>query len=320
MKTTKKQPLFYHDIKPHLSPSAIAQWHYSRSQFIRSYFAGEKSSETLAMKTGKMLHALIEGSMLDVQRKYTFIEKGITISCALPKGGDATIYGIPDSYGKNEFVDYKTGQENTWTVEKLATDVKMLCTAWLVWQVNGCGDGVQAWIEWIPTEWNGEELVPKGTVEDHKIVGCFYTAATLKEFEKVIAHTVKEVNEEYVKWVAAEGMAFVSDDDCVEYATLEAQKKEIEAKQKLIKERIGEQMSFGGERTHESSVGTFYVTERKTYEYPKSLKARLADGSDVTLERAEEIEAAIGVVKKEYEMTAEPKVVSRSIGFRPKKK
>jgi len=309
--------MFYPDIKPHISPSAFAQWHRQRSAFIRSYFKGEKTPETAAMRDGKKVHALIEGGLLDATHRFEHHEQELVIE--LPN--QVKVLGYPDSYstakdGVASFVDYKTGEENHWTREELASDLKMLCTAWLVWKTTGEPALVNGYIEWIPMEWDGKERVP---VEDgeHKIFDVVYSSESLMDFEKTLIRTIDEINAEYPKFLESTD-GFISPEDCAEYAQLELQKKEIEEKQKAIKERLQEQMQFGGVNTYQSDFGTFYITEKKTYEYPTTLRVDYKD-MGLVLEDAEAISAAASAAKKNYELEAEPKSVTKSVGFRAKK-
>ena len=322
--------MFYPDKKPHISPSALQAWHNQRSFFIRSYFQGEKSPETGAMKAGRRFHSLIEGGFLPVTYVFGEREKGIHVVLDItptPAGDLKMIehleaYGVPDSHTQKaqvlpHFVDYKTGRKNLWTAEKLVNDLKMKFTAWLVWEINKKpGSGVKGIIEWIATEWDGQELVPKD--EPHEFVEHLYSADDLRAFKDVITKTVADVNAAYPRWLESTDN-FVSDEDCKSFAELETQKKEIEKKQSVIKERVKEQLQFGGARSYESEFGSFFIMERKTYAYPKDLRARLEDGKEYTFEQTEEIGIAMSVAKKNWETANEPKSVGRTIGFRLKK-
>lgn len=310
------QVKFYPSIKGHISPSALAAWWKNRSLFIRSYFKGEKTPESSAMKFGKQVHALIEGGFIKAVNHFDFHEQEIVISL-----GEYTVLGKPDSFNAVaplQFVDYKTGRENHWTIEELAQDLKMKCTAWLVWASGGKPQtGVKGFIEWIGTRWDEEkkELIPTG---DTAVVEHQYSAEELVRFTDIILETIKQVNEVYPKWL--EGTSdLVNEDDCRAYAELEAQIKELEAQQKEIKERIGGQLEFGGRDNHETPYGTFYITTRKTYDYPETLQALVGDKT-FTLAEADKIDGAMAAVKKEWELTNDPKSISRSVAFRAKRK
>lgn len=309
---------FFPDIKPHISPSSLAAWHNQKSLLIRSYFKGEKSPKISAMKFGKKVHALIEGGFLKVNKHYASNE----LELSVPIKDGVQVLGIPDSFQGfgdfAEFVDYKTGKEDNWTNEMLATDLKMKCTAWLVWVTTGHPDQVTGHIEYIQTKWN-ETTKEYEVLDKESVLSAvhIYSAQDLEAFTEIIAKTIDEVNEEYTKWLKSTS-ALVSEDDCQAYAELEAQKKEIEEKQKEIKERIDGQMSFGGVKSFESERGTFYVIERKTYDHPSNLTAQFGNKT-FTLAESEAIDKAMSVVKKEWELTAEPKSISRSLGFRAKK-
>lgn len=310
---------FYPDIKPHISPSAFAQWHTQRSAFIRSYFKGEKTPETAAMTAGKKIHALIESGLLPATHIFQCSEKKLEVM--LDNG--VKVLGIPDSHEKINptitelvsFVDYKTGKENHWTKEKIATDLKMRLTAWLVLQDNAGARDVQAIIEWIGTEWNGSELVPTGETVccDH-----IFTWEDLFPMNDILLKTIDDINEAYEAFLQAPTESLVDEEDVRAYTDLEAEKNKIEAKQKEIKERIGQQLEFCGQATYEHPLGTFYFTTKKTYDYPKTLKVGYRDYG-LVLEDAEEIAAAASAVKKSYELDHDPVTISRSIGFRAKK-
>jgi len=358
---------FYPDIKPHVSPSALAAWHDNKSQFIRSYFKNIKSPETSAMKAGKKIHALIEGGFLTPINKFTEFETPITVTL----GNGVKVYGIPDSYGigichcgnreqvaslskttvKDEqrqdivlgvpqknadiylencetckkkryvvFCDYKTGRENFWTQEKLATDLKMLCTAWLVWQVNGKPDSeVEGIIEYIPTEWNDEtkEIQPILS-QEHEVISYLYSKSVLEQVESLLLTTIEEVNMAYEQFLESTDI-YIEDEDCKEYAEIEKQITGLETRQKEIKERIAEQMSFGNVPTYDSDFGKFFFRETKKYAYPQDLSFQTPDGAVMTLKQGEAIDLAMSVVKKNWERENKPASVSKSLQFRAKK-
>ena len=318
-KKIKNKFMFYNDIKPHISPSALDNWVNSRSQFIRSYFAGIKTPETASMKTGKQIHALIEGGLLEVKNKFSQNEETLDFLV-----GEYKVLGIPDSFGSDEdgtimFVDYKTGKENTWDNNKLASDLKMKTTAWLIFKNAGSPSKVVGHIEYIPTRWNEatREIEPTGG-ESVVSASITYTAEELEAFTAVILKTIAEVNEEYPKWLESSA-DFVNKDDVSEYARLNAQVVELEVKMDEIKDRIAGQLDFGGARTAETEFGTFYFTERKTFDYPKTLKIDYLEYG-LILGDADDIAAAAKVAKTKFETENEPKSISRSLAFKAKKK
>lgn len=315
---------FYPDTKPHISPSALAAWHHQRSMFVRSYFMGEKTPETAAMKAGKRIHALIEGGFLTPKHRYPHREQELVFTLTRK---NVQVLGIPDSHeadvtdGVVQFVDYKTGKENGWDASTLASDLKMKATAWLVLhkaRLEGHEpETVVGHIEFFHTEWDAEtkELVVKEG--ESIVVSCAYSAAELDKFTDFIEKTIDQVNEEYPKFLASSS-EFVSEEDMAAYAMLEAQKRDIEMRQEEIRERLAEQLAFGNKRNIESPFGTFYFTERKKYEYPKTLKVNYLD-MGLTLEDAEAVAAATAAAKKAYEQETEPVSVTRSLSFKPKK-
>jgi hypothetical protein len=313
MKTQK----FYDSVKPHMSPSALDTWLNQRSSFIKSYFEGTKGPETKAMTAGKNIHALIDAGIFKVQKSFEINEETITIE--IKKG--YTFLGIPDSMQKIKkgasivhFCDYKTGKENPWK-EKLPSDIKMKATAWLVWHKSGKPAAVTGFVEYIPTEWDAEnkQVVPieGAETEVHSIT---YDALELKEFTDVILKAMDDVNEAYETWLTSTG-EFVSEPDMEVYAELKKQKDEIESKMKEIAERLQSQMEFGHKSTIPTRFGTFFITERKTWEYPKDLSISVNHMQYLQSE-VEEIVSAAKVAQKNYELTAEPKTVTRSLGFR----
>lgn len=321
---------FYNDIKPHLSPSALDAWVNSRSAFVRSYFKGEKSPETASMKAGKQIHALIEAGLIDAKCKYKNNEMVIT-ETIITESEVFRVLGIPDSFeseprynttwegGLVFFVDYKTGKENTWHDVKLAGDLKMKTTAWLVWNATGKPTTVVGAIEYIPTRWNDATREIEPTGEESTIVATMtYPSADLEAFTAYILKVIAEVNEEYPKFLAGSD-EFVKEEDVAEYARLNAEVAALEVRMDEIKDRIAGQMDFGGVRTAETPVGTFYFSERKTYDYPPTLKINYLD-MGLVLDDAEKIASATKIAKVNFEQDAEPKSVSRSLGFRAKKK
>lgn len=309
---------FYPDLKPHISPSAFANWNEARSQFVRSYFIGLKTPETAAMKAGKKIHALIEGGMLTVKHWYEHREGELKFP--IPGREDVLALGFPDSYerhwsgskeGEGEpydtayFVDYKSGKENTWDAAKLAGDLKMKMTAWLVWLKTGKPAKVIGYIEYIPTQWNALTREIEPTDGESVVAGeCAYTSDELEAFTAVIIKTIEEVNVGYVEWLASTD-EFVNQEDVTEYAQLAQEVAERETKMETLKERIGDQMNMGGKETLPTPFGSFYFTARKKYTYPEVLEKQISDTS---------------AAKKKWETENQPTEVAKSLSFRASKK
>lgn len=318
--------MFYPQIKKHLSPSAFQAWHNNRSLFIRSYFMGEKSPETSSMKAGTAIHSLIENGLYPAQKRFDRNEHEVVIEV---KDGVLAL-GKPDSYGTHaingviELVDYKTGKEDLWTNEKVAIDLKCKMTAWLVLMQHRkegyTPTAVKHYLEYIPTFWNEEahEIQPVPDVSS-TVYEATYTAEELDEFTKVIEATIDEVNAEYPAFMASTD-EFVNRDDVLELADINSQIVELEAKADIIKERLGEQLKMGNRKNFESVVGTVYITEKKTYEYPEDLLCKTEGGEEFTLADFETYSVGAKVAKKNYELSNEPKTVSQTVAFRAKKK
>lgn len=315
--------MFYHDIKEHMSPSAMDQWLNGRSSFIRSYFAQEKGPETKAMTAGTQIHALVEAGVIKAKHVYGHNEEKIKIQVP---GTEFYFLGVPDSYGDVvkiaggyvAFVDYKSGKANNWK-EKLPTDIKMKATAWLVWMQSGCPAEVQGHIEYIQTTWdpNTKTVVPVDDKET-EVISITYTGAELEAFTKVIAREMHAVNEEYEKWLQSTG-DFVKASDVEAYVSLRNEIEAKEAELEEIAERIKDQMEFGGEENHKTPVGTFFIRETSTYAYPPDLTF-LVDGSEeYTLEKADRVGSGLKAAKKNFELANEPVSTSRSISFRAAK-
>lgn len=305
-----------------MSPSALDNWINSRSAFIKSYFEGNRSPETGAMKTGTKVHKLIEAGLIKVKCSYDVHEEKLV--SYVGKDNQFKFLGIPDdrtrgtTKGMAEFVDYKTGKENRWH-KKLSTDVKMKATAWLVWKVTSEPKKVRGHIEYIATEWNAEarEIVP---IEDREteLVTIDYHADDLKDFDKVIIKAMNEVNEEYEKWLQSSD-ELISLLDMETYAELKKKQDdfnlEIDAQLAEISERLITQMETGGVKTIKGTVGTFFITEKKKYVYPPDLKVFFEE-EDWLLKDVELMEAAAKVARKNFELITDPTSISKSVGFR----
>lgn len=311
---------FYNDVKDGLSPSGLSQWINSRSAFIGSYFRGERSRETAAMKGGTKIHALIEGGMIKAKHVYDQNEKELRFEV----GPDTGFFfrGRPDSFegGKHaqvvKFVDYKSGKENGWA-EKLPTDIKMKATAWLVWRSAGKPAEVHGFIEYIPTTWNDDtkEVVP---IDDREteVISIVYTAAELENFTQAIHRAMSEVNAYYERWLKSSG-EFVKESDTSRYLELVAEIAEREKEQEEIAERIQIGMEFGGEDSHKVDGGSFSMKQTKKWEYPPELKINYLNYG-LVLEDAEAIGSAAAAAKKDYELVNDPVEVKAKVQFRAK--
>ena len=299
---------FYPDLKPHISPSAFANWNEAKSQFVRSYFLGLKTPETSAMKAGKKIHALIEGGMLTVKHWYEHREGELKFP--IPGREDVLALGYPDSYElaivanleTAYFVDYKSGKENTWDSAKLAGDLKMKMTAWLVWLSTGKPvGGVVGFIEYIPTQWNALTREIEPTDGESVVAGeCAYTSDELEAFTAVIIKTIEEVNVGHVEWLASTD-EFVNQEDVTEYAQLAQEVAEREAKMETLKERIGDQMNMGGKENLPTPFGSFYFTTKRKYTYSEALTKQISDTS---------------AAKKKFETENAPSEITKSLSFR----
>ena len=312
--------MFYHEIKEHMSPSSMDQWHRQRSAFIKTYFEGEKGPETAAMTFGTQVHALIEHGMLKVQKQWDRNEETLKHEA----GAGLYVLGKPDSFNgkvvKNtaEFVDYKSGKKSDWE-DKLPTDIKMKVTAWLVWMETGKPAAVIGHIEFMQTTWNEEkrelELVEKET----EVTSITYHKADLEAFTTVIVSTMTEINTFYEKWKDRTA-EYVDEGDFRRLKELTDQRDQIDQEITSLKETIESQMTFGGLMTHKlEGVGTFSISERKTYKYPDSLRINYKDYG-LTLNDFIEAEKCAKAAKKNYELITEPVSVATSVRFTPAKK
>lgn len=329
---------FYPDIKRHISPSAFAAWHNSPGSFVKSYFQNIRVGDTASMKSGKKIHALIEGGLLEVKHRYEHREKTLEHSITPPVEVDVkeityTVLGIPDSYeseprfnttwegGLVEFVDYKSGKENNednYQHAMLSGDLKMKMTAWLVWNEAGKPKNVLGFIEYIPTQWNpiSREIEPTSG-ESMGADKFLYTAQEMEEFTPVILSTIAEINAAYEVWLESSD-DFISQDDVTEYARLEKIIRDATLAQEPLLERIAEQMTFGKKEAYQSMFGSFYFKSNKTYDYPKGLRINYRD-MGITLEDSVEIAAAASGAKKKFELENTPTSVTRKLQFRIKK-
>lgn len=302
-----------------MSPSALQAWKNQRSAFVKSYFEGEKTPETAAMRTGTKIHRMIEMGLIPAKCVYGKSEDTITIEL---KDG-VKFLGVPDDRDPEaiddivRFVDYKTGKANEWK-EKLPTDIKMKATAWLVWKATGEPSLVQGHIEYIATEWDPieKDIVPIEGRET-ELISITYTASELRDFTQVILKAIDEVNEFYTKWLTKSEDA-INTKDVARYIELKQVKDETENEMKEIGQRILEQMEFGGCSNYKASGGSFYTITKKIYEYP-NLTIDLGNGEMIDTEYAEKIAAAAKATIKNYELATEPKAETTSIGFRASK-
>ena len=310
---------FYPNIKAYISPSALATWCKGKSAFVKSYFLGEKTPETLAMKAGTRIHKLIEIGAIQPIKKFDVSEQGLS---AIVTGCPAELMGRPDDRtdGKKpiEFVDYKTGQKETWDEHTLKSDIKMLATAYLVWLANGNpATDIIGHIEWIETIYDKEQrdIVPTG--RPHEVYSVSYTPTDMQKFEVFLAKTMGDINEEYAKFLESTDLE-IDPDLLAEYQSLETQKLIIEVRQDEIKKTVGEQMKSAGKRSLPTTIGTFSITENKSYEYPTTLKVNYGTYG-LVLEDIEEINKALKAVKKIWERENEPVEITNKVSFRAKK-
>lgn len=312
---------FYHDIKPHMSPSALANWLNSRGAFVKSYFQQEEFKETKAMQGGTTIHALIEAGLIKAKCAYDIGEVPVTAGV----GRGFYFMGIPDSRqaltpeldGVVNFVDYKSGKANAWA-DKLPTDIKMKATAWLVWKVTGTPRIVRGHVEFIQTTWDPEtkQVIPLEGF-DHEVVSIDYTYDELEAFTNVILRAMDDVNEFYEKWLKSTG-DFVNSGDVEAFIELREKIEKESAELDELAQRILSQMEFGGEENHKTPIGTFYITTRKTYKYPPNLAFKV-DDQVITLKEADKYIAGARAAKSNYELANEPESMTRSISFRSPK-
>ena len=319
---------FYPNIKPHISPSALASWHNNKSNFIDSYFKGKETKETASMKAGTKIHGLFEGGFLNAGVQFGKKEKEIKQSF---RDTGVLVFGKPDDYGSKDgkvgFTDIKSGREVSWTREELEEDVKMRATAWLVWKEMGEPETVTGYILWVGTEWDVKEIIP--TKDENMVIKYVYKADELRQFEDVIAKTITDVNKAYEIFTSMDN-ALVDEDLCQEYAEIYNKIKAIELsqiaplKEKLdeIKETLSDQILFSGQEGYKCEFGSFFYRSSKKYEYPQDFEFGVEIGGSVEtfkVGNAEEISKSLSVFKKNYEKANEPVEEKKSLQFRAKK-
>lgn len=310
--------MFYPDVKEYMSPSAFQAWLRSRSSFVKSYFEGVRMNETASMKAGTQTHRLIEAGLLEAKLRYKHNEATLE-----HVAGPFKTLGKPDSYEKKGktayFVDYKTGKANGWE-DELPKDLKMLFTAWLVWKECGEPETVKGAIEFFQTTWNPETREIEPLEKESETIHITYQAEQLKAFTEVIIREMNAVNDFYIKW-ADKDSSFIDEADCEEVAKLTAEIEKLDEKLKAAKGRILSQMEFGGVTNHNiEGMGTFYITEKKTYKYPENLPV-LHGKKRLPLSECEEIAKEAKAAIKNFELVSEPVSSSTSIGYRkPTKK
>lgn len=316
---TETKVVFYHDVKEHISPSAMESWIRQRSSFIKSYFEGQKGPETAAMTFGTQVHALIEHGMLNAQKKYDVDEATLKHEA----GDGLYMLGKPDSYHskvlKNtvEFVDYKTGKASEWE-KKLPTDIKMKATAWLVWMETGCPAAVKAHIEFLQTTWDEDKREMVLLEKDTEITSITYQKADLEEFTGVIIRTMEEINIFYLKWKDRTA-EFIDETDCRKLKELRAKRDEIDTEMSELAGTIESQMEFGGMMSYKlEGVGQFSIRETKTFQVPKTLPFQVGR-KKFTLEDFGEIQTAAKAAEKNYKITNEPVSTKKAMSFTPAK-
>lgn len=322
--------MFYPDLKRYISPSAYQTWYKSPSGFVKSYFMGERSGETAAMKAGKLIHTLIENGLLEVTHRFSIQERPIEI--VLENG--VAVMGIPDSCLDDgdalfpgdvlPFVDYKSGKENDWNDVDLAGDLKMKVTAWLIYQrAKNLGRNpkkVVGYIEYVPTAWNEEtrEIEPTGGTS--VVAGTVeYPAQELEAFTAMLIKTIDAVNAAHEEWLISTD-AFVNQDDVIEYAKLEEEITDREERMALLIERIHDQMKMGMKKSLSTVFGSFYYSTSKKYEYPANLTVNVAEDYFIPLEEAEKVTMAASIAKKKYETDHPPVETKEKLSFRPKRR
>lgn len=301
---------YYPVIKPHISPSALDAWHNSRNSFIKSYFEGDSFKGNAATRFGTVIHKMIEQGLLSAKKDYANKEQTISVPLGSGfSGGVVQALGIPDAYTLGGdvayFVDYKTGKDDAWSAEKMASDLKMKFTAWLVLMENrrkGFNPvDVVSYIEFFQTEWSGKEL--RLIDQESELYEFSYTAKELDKFTKVVEKTVAEVNTYYTEWLESSS-EFVNQDDVKEFARIESEIVALTTKQDEIKSRIASQIEIGGKSDYKSEFGTFYFTEKKKWLYPDEVDKLASEAS---------------AAKKKFETENDPVSISKSFGFRAKK-
>jgi len=273
--------MFYHDVKPHISPSAYQLWRTRKSEFVARYFEGKKTFVTRQMEAGKNIHSLIEGGFISLP---TCEKKEKTI---IKKIGKYTLLAIPDAHKNGAFYEYKTGKSNKWNEEVVHSDHKVRATALAV---QGKGP-VECSLFWVETQDNEGEIVATGHVEEIRVT---FSTQDLKETKEDVLAAIEEVN------IAYDAGCPFAEEEVAEYERLLREKQEIEDKLHGMHEEFEARMEFMGTERVSLPFGTFFFTERKKYEYPEAIQAILADAQKK---------------KKEWEKTALP-IIQKTLTFR----
>lgn len=264
----------------HLSASQLALWVNDMGKYYKRYFKGEKSPESPSTLLGSRVAALLEGVHENGEFPEDVTETEIKVYQELDFLGvperrmvqdlapGITLMGIFDTSDEEltRVVDYKTGHR-PWDLDRLRNSIQMKTYALLAKELTGRIPEVG--INWMETQQVPGTGIIEFTGRVKKIYHQF-TESDLLEFKDWVIDTAHDIARH---WAAFQGNLEEFNPDILEAYTVaaailrQAKDMEQEARRAFVKH-----LQDVGIKRHEMQDGTFYVTRRKSWEYPEHVE------------------------------------------------
>lgn len=212
-----------------------------------------------------------------------------------------------------EFREFKTGK-TPWTQDRAENHWQLYFYSILIEAETGKLPE-KCYLDWIVTE-EDEEWIIKPTWEI-KTFEVKIEKRKITKMKKDLPKIFENMQKMYEKWLEdAEKNIEMETDIFEEYAELEAEKKILEEKIKVLKLEIDKKLK---EKNLDSFkiewVWNFYYTQRKSWEYDENILNKEREIKEKYEKDFEKIEK----LKKEFEKNNEAKI-SESLSFRAEKK
>lgn len=229
-------------------------WKNRKSQYVKSYFEGVKTTPTKAMQFGTNF----EDRITDQTQTELRVE----------------IQGIPmlaylDVFNETEkqVIDDKTGKTK-WTQEMAEESLDAKVYSLMIWRKYG----------WIPkftlrhhiTQGFGDNIEWTGETNEYHVQ---LTEDQLLEFEAEVVSIAQEISAAYTEWQQPTTLS----EKAQQYIQMMSLIKELEGKIKLIKDDVIEELGKKALKKVENETGSLSYRVTKRWSYPEETKNLIKD-------------------------------------------
>lgn len=298
-----------------LSPSQLQTWLDSEKDYIKYYIKGEPRPTNKYMQFGSMVHKALEENrsenetlnfLIGIIPRLEAPEVKLEIPTKIKKV-EVILNGIIDTYGEKEgvIIDYKTSKAGKWNAEIVAKKIQFKFYTYL---------------HYLKTKKILEKVDIVNLITEEDEDGAIYLTGDFDVFtyipSKADIDEVKNKILEFVEWgnnlkeeVLNHEVSQEIKDTLSQMAHLSKEIDQLEYEKTNLKARVEAYMEMFSLNNIKTDMANIFYTTRKTYNYPETIVLK-----DKELKKMQD---DLKKEKSEFEETAEPATITKSLTFKP---